>query len=221
MFQDMHGIEKQAVEDLGFDEWMWECLRWGSEMDEELQKVQKDCAASSLRIVNTNSEKIKVVFADFERNGNVGEEEFTIAMEILRVDTSEEPIAGMVKSCTSGGRVDFNKFLDLVEEGQDCDARTRDVIQRFQATPNQIECDKCYSRDGVPERMPANRPWRSLRGVDKFWAKELGIDTMFLDWNPMAGGGRRRSKKRRTKRRRSKRRRSKRRKSKRRRSKRR
>ena len=38
-----------------------------------------------------------------------------MALELLGVDAAKEPIAGLVESCSAGGRVDFDEFLGLVK----------------------------------------------------------------------------------------------------------
>jgi len=68
-------------------------------------------------MVYKQREKIEAVFKEFDEDGSgtVSEEEFAMALELLGVDVTKAPIAGLTEECTSGGKVNFVTFLRKVK----------------------------------------------------------------------------------------------------------
>ena len=70
-----------------------------------------------MAMVYKQRDKIEAVFKEFDEDGSgtVSDEEFAMALELLGVDVTKSPIAGLTAECTTNGKVNFVEFLRSVK----------------------------------------------------------------------------------------------------------
>eukprot|EP01046_Picozoa_sp_COSAG06_P113505 COSAG06_NODE_60256_length_271_cov_0.906977_1_plen_90_part_11 len=77
------------------------------------------CSAEDNRVmamVYKQRDKIEAVFKEFDEDGSgrVSDEEFAMALELLGVDVTKPPTAGLTEECTNDGKVNYVAFLRSV-----------------------------------------------------------------------------------------------------------